>query len=136
MAGRRHLWWARRRAKIFDRDGWKCVRCGSTKDLTVDHILARSLGGTDWLGNLQTLCGTCNTNKARLESRLALDPLREVQINCLITECPFCGARYEGPGVRRIRPRISYFDRYERSLGSKTSEWAPEYYTTQLVSSE
>ena len=33
------------------------------KDLTVDHIIARSKGGTDHMDNLQLLCGHCNSLK-------------------------------------------------------------------------
>ena len=32
-------------------------------NLTVDHIIARSVGGTDHLSNLQLLCGYCNSVK-------------------------------------------------------------------------
>lgn len=33
------------------------------QNLTVDHIIARSVGGTDHLSNLQLLCGYCNSVK-------------------------------------------------------------------------
>ena len=33
------------------------------EDLTVDHIIARSKGGTGHLDNLQLLCGHCNSLK-------------------------------------------------------------------------
>ena len=39
-----------------------CARCGSTTDLTADHLVARALGGTIADG-LQTLCRTCNSRK-------------------------------------------------------------------------
>ncbi|MBE6331995.1 MAG: HNH endonuclease [Bacteroidales bacterium] len=29
--------WKRKRARILDRDGYKCVVCGSTENLTVHH---------------------------------------------------------------------------------------------------
>lgn len=57
---------AQRRRKISAillRDGC-CLRCGSTDDLTIDHIWPLSKGGTDAKGNLQTLCGACNEAKA------------------------------------------------------------------------
>lgn len=54
---------AQRRA-LYERDGYRCVRCGSTDDLTADHIIPVSKGGTKDLDNLQTLCGACNFVKA------------------------------------------------------------------------
>jgi len=49
--------------KVWDRDGWKCVECGAHDNLTVDHIIPLSKGGTDDLANLQTMCGSCNSRK-------------------------------------------------------------------------
>ena len=44
-----------------------CVQCGATDALTLDHILARALGGTNERSNLQLLCHRCNRAKGRLE---------------------------------------------------------------------
>ena len=54
----------RRRRRVFERDGHKCVSCGSFDELTIDHIIPRSLGGTNAELNLQTLCFACNGAKA------------------------------------------------------------------------
>jgi HNH endonuclease len=51
------------RLRIFDRDGWRCVSCGSSEDLTIDHIRPRARGGTNEESNLQTLCRPCNCRK-------------------------------------------------------------------------
>lgn len=51
------------RAFVFDRDGHACRRCGSTEDLTLDHIHPWSLGGPDTPDNLQALCRPCNSRK-------------------------------------------------------------------------
>lgn len=51
------------RARVFNRDGNKCLKCGSTKRLTIDHILPLSLGGSNKQFNLQTLCRSCNQEK-------------------------------------------------------------------------
>lgn len=40
-----------------------CVRCGTTTDLTVDHITPLAHGGADTESNWQTLCRTCNSRK-------------------------------------------------------------------------
>lgn len=55
------------RGLVYERDGAACVRCGTKKRLTIDHIKPLSLGGTNDLENLQVLCRPCNSRKgARL----------------------------------------------------------------------
>lgn len=51
------------RQAVFSKDGHKCVRCGATKPLSVDHIVPVVMGGSDDLSNLQTLCRRCNSIK-------------------------------------------------------------------------
>lgn len=48
---------------VFARDEHCCVYCGATEDLTVDHVLPLSRGGTNDLGNLVTACRPCNSSK-------------------------------------------------------------------------
>lgn len=56
------------RQRVHDRDGWHCSKCGAVDDLTLDHIVAWSLGGPDTFENLRTLCRPCNSSKgARAE---------------------------------------------------------------------
>jgi 5-methylcytosine-specific restriction endonuclease McrA len=40
-----------------------CAKCGSRDHLAVDHILARGLGGTHDMENLQVLCRKCHRTK-------------------------------------------------------------------------
>jgi hypothetical protein len=40
-----------------------CVLCGSTSNLTVDHIVAYSRGGAHDISNFQCLCAKCNRKK-------------------------------------------------------------------------
>lgn len=49
--------------EIFSRDDYKCVECNTQRDLTVDHIIPWSKGGSDEPFNLQTLCKSCNSRK-------------------------------------------------------------------------
>jgi 5-methylcytosine-specific restriction endonuclease McrA len=51
------------RHNIFRRDGGRCQYCGTTKDLTIDHIIPRSKGGKSTWTNLVTACKKCNTKK-------------------------------------------------------------------------
>jgi len=48
---------------VWDRNGWECQRCGTHRDLTIDHITSLASGGTDDMDNLQTLCKSCNSSK-------------------------------------------------------------------------
>lgn len=53
----------KQRSEIFERDGNKCLRCGKTEKLSIDHIVPLSKGGDNSSDNLQTLCLTCNSCK-------------------------------------------------------------------------
>jgi len=52
-----------KRRTVFERDNYKCRNCRSTENLSVDHIEPWSLGGSNDLDNLQTLCLRCNASK-------------------------------------------------------------------------
>lgn len=52
------------RREAFERDGWKCVRCGSTDKLRIDHKWPHIRGGNRELSNLETLCESCNLAKS------------------------------------------------------------------------
>ena len=48
--------WARLRRVVLVRDSWKCVKCGRSGRMEVDHIKPLHLGGAWYdLANLQTL---------------------------------------------------------------------------------
>ena len=51
------------RDAVLKRDNYCCVKCGSTKNLEVDHKVSLANGGTDHIDNLQTLCRDCNRRK-------------------------------------------------------------------------
>ena len=52
------------RFAIYTRDGNRCRKCGSTKNLEIDHIFPISKGGKSDFDNLQTLCHNCNMKKS------------------------------------------------------------------------
>ena len=54
------------RRNIYLRDGYTCQYCGiqfSAKDLTLDHVNPRALGGQNRWENLVACCGPCNRKK-------------------------------------------------------------------------
>jgi hypothetical protein len=64
--------WIKRakRLAIYARDGHCCVFCGRGSEtgvqLTLDHVLACELGGTNAASNLVTACFSCNSSKQDL----------------------------------------------------------------------
>lgn len=48
---------------VWQRDGGRCVRCGSQQNLELDHIIPVSKGGSNTARNIQLLCEKCNRAK-------------------------------------------------------------------------
>ena len=48
---------------VFERDGGKCVQCGSNFDLQYDHVIPVAMGGATTIENLQLLYADCNREK-------------------------------------------------------------------------
>jgi 5-methylcytosine-specific restriction protein A len=62
--------WRRIRREVR---GAVCEACGSARDLTVDHIVPMSLGGTHDYRNLRTLCRSCHGRIGAQSNRRARD---------------------------------------------------------------
>jgi 5-methylcytosine-specific restriction endonuclease McrA len=61
------------RREVLRRDNHTCQYCGSTRHLTIDHVLPRSKGGPHTWDNVVTACEKCNAAKGdRLLSELGM----------------------------------------------------------------
>ncbi|MFW6184033.1 MAG: HNH endonuclease [Chloroflexota bacterium] len=50
-------------AELCEMYGNCCLACGSTEDLTADHVVPLSCGGSNSIDNIQPLCRSCNSSK-------------------------------------------------------------------------
>lgn len=53
----------RRRAEVLARNGGLCVICNRAPATTIDHVVPRSRGGSNEIGNWQGACYPCNQDK-------------------------------------------------------------------------
>jgi 5-methylcytosine-specific restriction endonuclease McrA len=61
------------RREVLRRDNHACQYCGSTKRLTLDHIIPRCKGGLHTWDNVVTACERCNSTKgSRLLSEIPM----------------------------------------------------------------
>jgi 5-methylcytosine-specific restriction endonuclease McrA len=64
------------------RDGNRCLRCGTAKNLTIDHVIPLCKGGSSNQANLQTLCFSCNQRKNKGETDYRRRSVsREIELN-------------------------------------------------------
>ena len=52
--------WRNIAKKCYERDGWKCIKCGNKGSLNAHHIIPWSISKNDSLDNLITLCISCH----------------------------------------------------------------------------
>jgi 5-methylcytosine-specific restriction endonuclease McrA len=67
------------RLNIYTRDGFTCQYCGArlpSEDLTFDHVIPRSRGGSTTWDNIVTSCIPCNRRKANRTPTEAVMHLR------------------------------------------------------------
>lgn len=48
---------------VLNRYGNKCLKCGSTDRIEMDHVVPIALGGINEISNVQPLCRICNARK-------------------------------------------------------------------------
>ncbi len=63
--GRERAWKvpAVNRREVFRRDHHTCQYCSATRDLTIDHVIPLSKGGSHTWENVVTACQSCNQRK-------------------------------------------------------------------------
>jgi 5-methylcytosine-specific restriction endonuclease McrA len=64
------------RREVLRRDHHSCQYCGSTKRLTLDHVIPRSKGGMHTWNNVVIACERCNSQKGDRTPSQAGMPLR------------------------------------------------------------
>lgn len=64
------------RREVLRRDGHVCQYCGSKRQLTLDHVLPRSQGGSHTWDNVVTACAPCNARKGARTPEVANMQLR------------------------------------------------------------
>jgi 5-methylcytosine-specific restriction endonuclease McrA len=99
-----------RRARIFRRDGFRCVYCGEIFEerfLSLDHVEPRMRGGDHSDGNLVTACLDCNASKGAAPAWLFLAdrPVERENFLRLATHAwPRLRRAIEEAAARRERP--------------------------------
>jgi hypothetical protein len=81
----RYVRWA-----IFQRDGKRCLSCGTPLTITeaqLDHIVPWSAGGSDRSDNLRLLCESCNTERSNFHGVLDTWAARRPPIALCCTGC-------------------------------------------------
>lgn len=69
--------------KIYGSQEGKCVGCNyyfPFRNMTIDHIVPKSKGGTDRLENLQLLCNACNSTKGLRSQVELITTLKEQRV--------------------------------------------------------
>ena len=51
------------RKDVKEKWHFKCAYCGDGNNLTIDHVVPRSKGGTDFTKNVVCCCSDCNQRK-------------------------------------------------------------------------
>jgi hypothetical protein len=68
---------------VFGRDGHKCVYCGATDLLEIDHVVPAANGGASTVRNLVVACSRCNMMKSDGDLAAFFMKLHRVVERCL-----------------------------------------------------
>mgnify|MGYP000435089036 CR=1 FL=1 len=82
----------------------KCVACGTSEDITRDHIVPLSRGGSDDISNIQPLCRACNSakNKYKIVDYRTGAQITSVEDIKKQKTCPQCNGTFDTIGTKRI----------------------------------
>ena len=50
---------------IYKLFGRACLKCKTTENMTIDHVIPLAMGGLHDINNLQPLCRSCNSSKGK-----------------------------------------------------------------------
>jgi 5-methylcytosine-specific restriction endonuclease McrA len=95
------------RRAVFARDDWTCQYCGTRSNLTVDHVIPRSKGGSSSWENIVASCAPCNRRKGdRMPRQANMHPRRAPR-----TPHPAIFIQVSGPTIpaawRQYMPRAA-----------------------------
>jgi len=125
------------RERILERDGHKCVHCGSAEKPHIDHKVPVSKGGTSDDSNLQVLCEKCNCSKNNRDEPSSNRP--RVEDESCTARAPVKGIRNqesvrgnqesEGRSTRFVPPTVDEVAAYcvERGNGVDASKFVDFY---------
>lgn len=113
--------WQKKRLKIFERDGWACTACGSSKKTLVVHH-KKYIGENPWNAPdeyLETLCNACH---------------RKIHNNRKIHNAPDCFGKWYFDGCVRGEHRGSCPHAQEcGDLSKHPREYLPSAYLSYLM---
>jgi hypothetical protein len=116
---------------LLDASGGVCLACGAAGDLTVDHIIPLSLGGSNHIENIQPLCERCNCDKGatvRDYRERSPPPAQSFQAPVRLTNEVEKGARMmaDKPAMSqdwKEVPRSEMFSRVMVAVDGYRNEW-------------
>jgi hypothetical protein len=111
----------KKRFEILSRDGFACVYCGQKGDsvkLEIDHVIPKSKGGSNEIGNLVTACFECNRGKS---TRL-LSEATTVDIVVRNNERVVSMAESETAKIRAVRAAKRELSKFIRELEAYFSD--------------
>lgn len=114
----------RLRFEILRRDGFRCYYCGTrgneTSDgLTIDHVVAVALGGTDDPENLVSACADCNAGKSSTTTEAEL--VAEIDQAVAVQHAARVAI------AARVAASLEAEDAYRDSVWEQWYMWAPSY---------